>query len=115
MLPWNKVFALQLFAGAGCESHTEMRQAFVPWAKYAHLLCTIFRRQFCNRMQIPRCRFRAKQIGRSLKWLSSVDAAFDPNFINKLLLPIGEQADAIATGLDRIEVFCQLAEGEVLV
>ena len=47
--------------------------------------------------------------------LALVFAGFDPDFVDALLLPIGEEADAIATGFDGIEVVFHGSELKVFI
>src|SRR5436309_4585466 len=43
------------------------------------------------------------------------DATFDPDFIDASLLPVGEQADAVASGYNLLEMIHELSSGQVQV
>ena len=115
MLPWHEVFRLQLFPGAGHEPHAKVRQALKPRTGNAHLLGAVFRRQCRNRVQVDGSELRPIKLGARVKFLPFFDAVLDPQFVDALFLPVGEQADAVSAGFDGIKVFFQLAEGKVLI
>src|SRR5450631_4671738 len=53
MLMRDKIFRLKFLATAGCKSHFEMREPFIPGSRHAHLRCAIFCRKFYDRMKVP--------------------------------------------------------------
>src|ERR1017187_3814291 len=115
MLPWHEVLGLEFFARTRRKSHAKVRQALVPGTRHAHLLGTIFRRQFCNRVEIASGELRSEKLGSSLKCLSFFDAALDPNFVDAPLLPVRKQAHAISARFDRIKMLFYFAARQVLV
>src|ERR1700690_822427 len=104
VLPGHKIFRLQLFTSAWGEAHSKVRQPLVPGAGYAQLFRTVFGGKFSNGVQIPGSSFRPEEFGGRVKRLPFFLAALDPHFVNTLVLPIGKEADTVATRFDRIEV-----------
>ena len=47
--------------------------------------------------------------------MAAVNAAFDPDLVESLFLPVGKQADAIAAGFDSVKVVFQLTQREIFV
>src|SRR5271154_2239664 len=115
MLSRDEIFRLQFFAGARRESHSKMRQPFVPRANDAHLLGTIFRRKFRNGMQVLSGPMRAEKFWTCLERRSRIDAGLKPNFVETRLLPIGEKTDAVRAGFDGIEMIFELSQGKIFV
>ena len=92
-----------------------MRQSFIPWASNAHLFGTVLSGQFRNGVQILSSTFRPEEFRRGVKCLPFFHAAFDPNFVDPLVLPVGKQADTISTGLDGIKVLFHFSKRQVFV
>src|ERR1043166_9101541 len=111
----HEVFRLQFLAGAGSESHTEMRKPFVPRSRRAHLRRAIFSRERGDRMKVLASGLRSEKLAWRLVMLSLFDAALEPNFIDAMLLPIGEQADAVRTRHDRLKVLLQFIKRQIFV
>jgi len=89
MLPRNKVFGLQLFAGAGRKAHLKVWQAVIPRSGHAHLLGAVFGREFLDRMQISSSQLRPVEFGRRMRLLRFFDAALEPDFVD-VSPPVGE-------------------------
>src|SRR5215472_14401 len=80
----NKVFRLQLLAGAGRKAHPKMRQAFVPGTGNTHLLRAIFSGKLSDGMKILRGSRGAEEFRGRLKSPGVVGASFDPDFTEAL-------------------------------
>ena len=50
-------------------------------------------------------RFAPKNSGGRVKRLAFFNAAFYPNFVETLLLPVRKQADAVSAGFDCVKMF----------
>src|ERR1700730_392814 len=105
----NEVLRLQFLPGARREAHAKMRQALVPGAGHAHLFRAVFGGEFRNGMKIPGGQLRPEKFRGRVKWLAILDASFYPNLIETLLLPVGEQADAVRACFDSIKVIFHLS------
>ena len=115
VLAWNIIFRLQLFTGAGRKAHLEVRQALVPGADDSHLLGAVFRRERRDGVKIFAGEFCAEEIRLCVECRLLIFAALQPHFAEELVLPIGEEADAVGAGLDGIEVLLHRVEGKVLI
>src|SRR5579863_430725 len=110
MLSRHEVFRLQLFAGARRESHSKMRQPFIPRANDAHLFGTILRREFRNRVQILSGSMRAEKLGACVECRFRVDTGLQPDFVEALLLPVGEKTNAVRARFDSVEMIFELVQ-----
>ena len=99
VLPGDEKFGLQFFAGAGGEAHAEVGQTFVPGAGHSELLRAVFGGQLNYGMQVFACRRRAVEIFGRWKFVAGFGTALDPHFRKFLILPVREQADAVARWL----------------
>src|SRR5207245_6012561 len=115
MLTGHKVLGLQLFASTRSKTQAKVRQSIIPWTGDAHLLCTVLGRKFSNGVKIFGCALRLKKVRGSLKPLAAVNAAFDPDLVESLFLPVGKQADAVAAGFDSVKVVFQLTQREIFI
>src|SRR3989442_10360014 len=97
MLTRHEVFRLQLFTRAWSEAHAKVRQSFIPRTRQAHLLRTVLGGKFSNGVQILGSAFRPEEFRGCVKRLPFFNAAFDPNFADTLVSPVGKQADAVRT------------------
>src|ERR1700682_758472 len=110
-----KVFRLQFLSSAGGKTHFEVRQPLIPRPGPAHLLGAVFSGQFCDGVKIPGCRFGAEKVGPGVKGLPLFKTGFDPNFVEALLFPVGEKADAVGAGDDSVKVFFDLIQRQIFV
>ena len=115
VLTRDEVFGLQLFAGAGSEAHAEVRETLVPGAEDAHLLGAVFGGERGDGMKIFGGEFCAEKFRLGVKGLAFFGAGFEPDFAEIVVLPVGEEADAVGAGLDGVEMVFHGGEGEVFV
>ena|SRR5436305_3659679 len=66
-------------------------------------------------MEVSGGAFRAEEFRRCRKRLPGLCPALDPDLVDTLLLPVGEQADAVSRFFNFIEMSLQFAEWKVLV
>ena len=87
----NEIFRLQFFAGAGRETHFEMRETVVPRTGNAHLFGAIFRGECGDGVKIFCGARGAEKIFRLLDGrLGRIDSMLEPDFVDALFLPVGE-------------------------
>src|SRR3954468_21306859 len=94
----HEVLGLQLLSAARSEAHAEVRQALEPRSRHAHLLRTVLRRELEARMHVLGCRAGAVELATGGDCRAAVHAPLDPDLVHPSLLPVGEQADAVARG-----------------
>src|ERR1039458_6066887 len=75
---------------------------------------TLFR-SLGNRVEIPGCELRPEELRGRREWLAVSDTTLDPDLFDALLLPVGEQADAVGARLNVIEMVLHLSERHVLI
>ncbi len=92
-----------------------MWKTIVPGSRHAHLFGTVFGRKFSDGVKIfcGQCGAEELRFG-AVSRLTS-DAAFQPDFVDALLLPVGKQADAVGAGLDGVEVILHLPERKIFI
>ena len=111
----DEIFGLQFFAGAGRETHFEMREAVVPRSGNAHLLRAIFRGERGDGMKVFCGARGAEEIMRPLDGrLGRVDSMLEPDFVDALISPVGEEAHAVGSGENFVEVVFERVEGKIL-
>src|SRR6266852_5400933 len=115
ILTGHEVFRLQLFTSARRETHAKVRQSFIPWAKYTHLFRTVLGGKFRNWVQILGSTFRPEEFRGCVKRVPLFNTAFDPNFTDALVLPVGKKADAVPAGLDSIKVVLDFTERQAFI
>src|SRR5437016_7581378 len=91
-------------------SHAEVRQPFVPGTGYAHLFGAVLGGKFSDGVQIPAGPFRPEKFGWCVVGFSFLHAAFQPDLVETLFLPVGKQAHAVRPGCDGVKVVCQFAQ-----
>ena len=57
----------------------------------------------------------AVELGWHVGFAAGGEAALDPDLRGAVVLPVGEEADAVAAAEDGVEIVLELIEGEVLV
>src|ERR1019366_5148466 len=87
----------------------------VPGAGHAHLFGAVLGGKLGNRVKVPGCELRAEELRGCRKCLPVADTTLYPDLFDALLLPVGEQTDAVGARLDVIEVVLHLSERQVLV
>ena len=115
MLACDEVFGLQFGSAGGSEVHAEVRHALVPRARDTLLLSAgrgvvsgDWGEFFCGES----C---AINLGRHVGGVVGLDDALDPDLRGAVILPVGEEADAVSAAEDGVEVVLKLVEGEVFV
>ena len=103
------------FAGAGGEAHAEVGEAFVPGAGDTHLLGAVFGGERGDGVKILGGEFGAEEFRLGVEGLAFFVAALHPDFAEILILPVGEEADAVGAGLNGVEVVFHGGEGEIFV
>src|SRR5260221_7299564 len=112
----NDIFGLQFFSCAGRETHFEMRETVIPRTGNGHLLGTIFRGERGDGVKIFCGARGAEKILRLLDGgLGRVNSVLEPDFVDALVLPVGEKTDAVGSGENLVEVVFERVEGEVFV
>src|ERR1041385_4382030 len=96
MFQRNEIFRLQLFTAAWREAHFKVWQTLIPWSLYAHLVGTAFGRMVHYRVKVFGCSFGAIKF--RLAIIFFIHAAFYPNLVDAVALPVGKQADTISGG-----------------
>src|ERR1700749_2253121 len=111
----HEVFGLQLRAAAGREVHAEVGQAFVPRAGYAELLRATLCRMARDRMQFLCGAAGTIKLLRPCVRFLWIDTSLDPHLGGAMVLPIGEEAYAVAAAEDGIEIVLKLGERQILI
>src|SRR5258706_1383371 len=111
----NEIFGLQFFAGAGRETHFEMRETVVPRTGSTHLLGAIFGGECGDGVKISGGARGTEKIfpllDRRLGW---IDSMLEPDFVDALILPVGEETHAVGSGKNLVEVVFERVEGKIL-
>src|SRR5262245_2619900 len=92
-----------------------MRQPLVARPSNTHLRCAILGGDICNRMQVTHRQRRAEEALRDRRLRGIINALLYPNLIDKLILPVREEAYAIGTAEDCSEGIFQPGYGQVLI
>ena len=88
----------------------------VPGAGHPHLLRAVLRREFGDRVQVPgRAASRHRTRSGAANAGSASTRRLTHTSLIRSLLPVGEQAHAVAARHDRVEVVRQLRQRQVLV
>src|SRR5436305_864864 len=96
ILARNKIFRLQFLAAAGHEVHAEVGQALIPGAGNSFLFRAVFRRVPGQWVKFSRGELGSEEFRRWLRRAAFLDTAFDPGLGSPMMLPVREQADAVA-------------------
>ncbi len=111
----HEVFGLELFATGWSEVHAEVRQTLVPGAGDVHLRSAVDGVESGDGVQVFGGELAViEHLGR-VELLARGDPAFDPELGSAALLPVGEQADAVACAEDVVKVVLELGKGQVSV
>ena len=111
----NEVFRLQFLAGTGHESHSEVWQTRIPGTGHTHLFRAVLGRKFCDWVQVLSRDLRAEQLCLGVELGFGISPRLEPDFIDALLLPVGEQADTVGACLNCIEIVLQLIKREIFI
>ena len=87
----------------------------MPGPGDAHLFRAVLRGQLGDRMEVPLGKGRTKQFGLRFRRVGGINPALHPDLIDSVMLPVGEQADAVGTGHDLFEVVLQARCWKILV
>ena len=79
------------------------------------MFCAIFRRVPGKGMQVADGWLRSIEVRTSIRMGALVYTAFDPNLGRAMILPVGENADAVAAREDIVQVMFKLREREVFI
>ncbi len=111
----DEVFGLEFCSAAGGEVHAEVGHTLIPGAGDALLLGTIFGGVSGERMKFLCGEGCSVELGGHVYLAAGLNAALDPDLRGAMVLPVGKEADAVATVEDGVEVVFKLVEGEVFV
>ncbi len=111
----DEVLGLDLLAAAGGEVHAEVGHALVPGAGDAHLFGTAFGGVSAEGVEFVLLEGGTVEGGWDGGGTAGLDAGFDPDLGDAVVLPVGEEADAVAGGEDGVHVVFELVHGEVFV
>jgi len=111
----DEVFGLQLGSAAGGEVHFEVREALVPGAGDAHLFGAVFGGVAGEGVEVAGGGFCAEELGGEGVGFAGFETVFDPDLGDAVVLPVGEEADAVAAEEDLVEMFFEVGHGEVFV
>ena len=115
----DEVFGLQLGAAGGREVHAEVGQAFVPRAGNAHLLGAGSGVVAGERVEVFVGGLGSVEVFGDFEehgFVMGISALLlDPDLSDAVVLPVGEEADAVAAGEDGVEVVLELVHGQVFV
>ena len=116
----DEVLGLELLAAGGGEVHAEVGEALEPGAGDAELLGAVFGREAGERVEALGGGAGAEELGADVEGLAGVrfvrvNAGLDPDLGGAVVLPVGEEADAVCGGEDLDEVLAEDVEGEVFV
>jgi len=109
VLAGDEILGLDLGATAGSEVELEVGEALVPGAGDAELLGAGFGGVASDGVEFLRGLFCAEELGG--EWYgggAGIEAAFDPDLVGAVILPGGEEADAVAAEEDLVEVLFEL-------
>jgi hypothetical protein len=102
----DEVLGLELGAAAGSEVQLEVREALVPWAGDAELFGAGFGVVVDDGVELAGGSLGAKELrGEVRGGCAGSEAAFDPDLGDVVVLPVCEEADAVAAEEDLVEVF----------
>ena len=109
----NEVFGLQLFAAGGGKVHAEVGQALVPGTGDVHLRSAVDGVERGDGMEIFGGELAVVEEGGRVEFFAGLDETLKPELGGTAMLPVGEDADAVAGGEDVVEVVFELGEGKV--
>src|SRR5262249_35254018 len=115
VLARDHVLALQLLSAAWRELHAEVRQTFMPGAGDVHLWGTRLGREAGDRVAVGWRECGPEQLRWRRNSSALYDAALHPDLVDALVLPVGEEADAVGARYDLLEVIFQPRQGQVFV
>ena len=109
VLAGDEVFGLDFGAAAGSEVELEVGKALVPGAGDAELVGAGFGVVVDDGVEFAGGGFGAEELGREVSGGGAgFEAAFDPDLIGLVILPGGEEADAVAAEEDLVEMLFEL-------
>ncbi len=112
----NEVFGLEFGAATGGEVELEVGKALVPGPGDAELVGAGFGIMVDDGVEFAGGGFGAEELGREVSGGGAgFEAALHPDLGDVVVLPVGEEADAVAAEEDIVEVLFKLGDGEVLV
>ena len=112
----DEVFGLKFGAAAGGEVQLEVGEAFVPRAGNAELVGAGFGVVVDDGMEFAGGGFGAEELGGEVGGGGAgFEAALDPDLGDVVVLPVGEEADAVTAEKDFVEMLFELRHGEVLI
>lgn len=109
VLAGDEVLGLDFGAAAGSEVELEVGKALVPGAGDAELFGAAFGGVAGDGVEFLRGLFCAEELGG--EWYgggAGIEAAFDPDLVGLVILPDGEEADAVAAEEDFVEMLFEL-------
>src|SRR5947209_5046165 len=108
----DEELGLDLAADGGGELHLEMGQALIPGTGDVHLFRGSFGILTDDRMYLS-CRERGSVEQRRRRCGTAlVDTPLDPKFFGAMVLPVGEQRDAVASAHDGFKIVLKQSEVE---
>ena len=115
MFEGHEIFSLQFAAARWSEVHLEVRQALVPRAGDALLISAAFCGVAGDGVQFFLGECGAEELRRPMIRVSGGEAALDPDLGGAVILPVREEAHAVACAEDFFKVVLERIEGEVLI
>jgi hypothetical protein len=69
----------------------------------------------CCSVKLLRGSFGAEELGLPIVLVAGCEAALDPDLSGLVMLPVGEQADAVAARKNLVEMIFEMRQGEMLI
>src|SRR5947209_1054000 len=111
----DEELGLDLAADGGGELHLEVGQALIPRAWEVQLVGGSFGVLTGDGMDLSCCERGSVEGGRRCGTTALVDTPLDPKFSGTMVLPVGEQRDAVASAHDGFKIVLKLSEIEIAV
>ncbi len=111
----NEILGLQLPPARGRELELEVRQPLVPRAGKALLVGARFGGVAFDGVKFLCGQCGAEKLVRPLIFIAGREFSLDPHLRGAVILPVGEQAHAVAGAEDFVEMIAQPFEGEIAV
>ena len=115
MLAGDEVLGLDLLAAGRGEVHLEVGHALVPGAGSAELLGAGLGSVAGYGVELFFLQGGSVEERRQVMDFIGRDTALNPDLLDAMVLPVGEEAEAVAGAEDVVEVVLELGEGKILV
>src|SRR5271156_1991025 len=97
-VPGDQVLGLKLGPAARRKADAEVRQPVIPGTGNTQLFGATLRRMVRKRVKLFRCRLGPEQIRGKLRCTPGLNPTFHPYLAYAVILPVGEETNAVTAG-----------------